>query len=186
MLEEKVLHTIKEHNLIEKGDNIVVGVSGGPDSITLINILKTLQKNIEFKVYVAHINHLIRQEAYIDQKYVEEYCSKNNIECFVKQINVDEIAKQDKIGTEEAGRKVRYDFFEEILKKTNSNKIATAHTANDNAETVLMNMIRGSGTSRTKRNTSTKRKHIYTTINTLYKTRNRTILFRRKIKSTNR
>lgn len=147
MLKEKVLKTIKEYNLIQTGDNIVIGVSGGPDSITLLSILQQIQSDIQFNIYVAHINHMIREEALEDQQYVEEYCKKNNLQCFVKQEKVEELAKKDKIGTEEAGRNLRYQFFNEVLEKTKSNKIATAHTANDNAETVLMNLMRGSGTT---------------------------------------
>lgn len=147
MLEEKVLQTIVKNKLIENGDKIVIGVSGGPDSITLLDVLIKLQSKIEFDIIVAHINHMIRAEALDDQKYVEEYCKNRNIPCFIKQAKVEEIAKREKIGTEEAGRNLRYKFFNEILEKTNSNKIATAHTKNDNAETVLMNILRGSGTS---------------------------------------
>lgn len=95
---------------------------------------------------VAHINHQIRKEADDDEEYVENYCKKNNIKFHVKRIDVIKFANTNKIGTEEAGRKIRYEFFEEILQKTNSNKIVTAHNKNDNAETVLMNIIRGSGT----------------------------------------
>ena len=90
---------------------------------------------------------MIRKEAIDDQKYVEEFCKNRKIPCFVKQVEIQDIAKKQKIGTEEAGRKIRYEFFDEILKQTNSNKIATAHTKNDNVETVLMNIIRGTGTS---------------------------------------
>lgn len=147
MLEELVLKTIKENNLINDGDSIVVGVSGGPDSITLLDILIKLQNKIKFNIVVAHINHMIRVEAIEDQKYVEEYCKTKNIPFYVKQESVEILAKNQKIGTEEAGRNLRYEFFNEILKKTNSNKIATAHTKNDNAETVLMNIIRGAGSS---------------------------------------
>lgn len=147
-MEEKILEIVKRYNLIENGDKIVVGVSGGPDSITLLNILKNIKEKeiIKFNLVVCHINHMIREEAVSDEKYVEEYCQKNNIEFFAKRIKVEEMAEKEKIGTEEAGRKARYEFFNEILNKTNANKIATAHTANDNAETVLMNIIRGSGT----------------------------------------
>lgn len=121
----------------------------GPDSICLLNILNEIKKDktIKFSIYVAHINHMIREEAIDDEEYVKEYCIKNNIQFFSKRIDIISESKKDKTGTEEAGRKARYDFFEEVLIKTNSNKIATAHTANDNAETVLMNIIRGSGTS---------------------------------------
>ena len=148
-MKEKILKTIKKYNLIKDGDKIVVGVSGGPDSITLLDLLLKLknQNIIKFDIVVCHINHMIREEATSDEEYVKEYCNKHNIECFVKRAEVEEIAKQNKMGTEETGRKIRYDFFYEILEKTKSNKIATAHNANDNAETVLMNIIRGCGTS---------------------------------------
>lgn len=146
MLEEVVLETINKNNLIKNEDSIVVGVSGGPDSITLLDILIKLQKQINFNIIVAHINHMIRADADEDQKYVENYCKKSNIPFYVKKENVELLAKNQKIGTEEAGRNLRYEFFNEILEKTKSNKIATAHTKNDNVETVLMNIIRGSGT----------------------------------------
>ena len=147
MLEEKVLQTIVKNKLIQNGDKIVIGVSGGPDSIALLDVLIKLQNKIKFDITVAHINHMIRDEAIDDQKYVEQYCKNKKIKCFVKQAKVEEVAKNQKIGTEEAGRNLRYEFFNEILEKTNSNKIATAHSKNDNAETVLMNILRGSGTS---------------------------------------
>lgn len=149
MLEQKILNTIKKYELIKNGDNIVVGVSGGPDSMALLNALINIRKNskLKFIITVAHINHMIRLEAEEETKYVQNFCNKNNIECFIKKEKVEEIAKIQKIGTEEAGRKVRYSFFDEVAKKVNANKIATAHNANDNAETVLMNIIRGSGTS---------------------------------------
>lgn len=146
MLEEVVLETINKNNLIENGDSIVVGVSGGPDSITLLDILIKLQKQIKFNIVVAHINHMIRIDADDDQKYVEDYCKKSNIPFYVRREKVEILAKNQKIGTEEAGRNLRYEFFNEVLQKTKSNKIATAHTKNDNVETVLMNIIRGSGT----------------------------------------
>ena len=82
-----------------------------------------------------------------ETKYVQEFCKKNDSTCYVKKEKVEELAKIQKIGTEEAGRKLRYSFFEGVLEKECANKIATAHTANDNAETVLMNIIRGTGTS---------------------------------------
>ena len=148
-MENKVLETIKKYNQIENGDSIVVGVSGGPDSICLLNILNEIKNKsiINFKINVAHINHMIREEAIDDENFVKEYCTKNNIPFFAKRIDILSKSKQEKAGTEETGRKARYEFFKEVMQKTNSNKIATAHTASDNAETVLMNIIRGSGTS---------------------------------------
>ncbi len=145
MLQEKVLNTIKKYNLIQKGDKIVIGVSGGPDSMCLLDILYCLKDQLEIEIIVAHINHMIRKEADEETKYVQKYCEKNDIPCFVKYADVTKIAEEKKLGTEEMGRKIRYDFFDEVLNKTRANKIATAHNINDNAETVLMNIIRGSG-----------------------------------------
>ena len=146
MLIEKVEKIIKEEKLIESGDRIVVGVSGGPDSICLLHVLEQIQKRgLNFEMFVAHINHMIRPNAILDEEYVEKYCEKRAIPVFIKRISVLEIAEKEKIGTEEAGRNVRYEFFEEVKEKTNSNKIATAHNSNDNAETVIMNLIRGCG-----------------------------------------
>ena len=146
-LSNKVLNTIKKYNLINEYDKIVVGVSGGPDSICLLNILNGLKCKLNFELYVAHINHMIREEAEEETEYVQNFCKKLGIECFVKRVDVISKSNNEKIGTEEAGRKVRYDFFEEVLERVGANKIATAHNSNDNAETVLMNIIRGSGTS---------------------------------------
>lgn len=148
-MNQKVLETIRKYNLIEDGDKIVLGVSGGPDSICMLDNLREVKEEqvIEFEIYVAHINHMIREEAIDDEKYVQEYCKKYNIECFVKRADVQKIASEKKIGTEEAGRKVRYDFFEEVLQKKESNKIAIAHNKNDKIETIIMHLLRGSGLS---------------------------------------
>ena len=145
-MKEKVIETIRKYNLIKDGDKAVIGVSGGPDSITLLNVLLEIKQEnlIDFGMCVCHVNHMIRKEAVSDEEFVLDFCKKNNIECFIKRIEIEKIAKENKQGTEETGRIARYDFFNEILEKTGSNKIATAHTANDNAETVLMNIIRGS------------------------------------------
>lgn len=148
MLEQKILKTIQKYELIEKGNTIVIGVSGGPDSMALLNILISLKesKKLDYTIVVAHINHGLRKEAEDETKYVENFCKKNNIKCYIKIKNVEELARRQKIGTEEAGRKLRYSFFEEVANLVNACKIVTAHNANDNAETVLMNIIRGTGT----------------------------------------
>ena len=147
MLEEKVLNTINKYNMIQSGDGIVIGVSGGPDSMTLLNILNNLKEKLNIKLYVAHINHSIRKEADEETEYVKDFCKKIDVEFFAKKVKVEEIAKELKIGTEEAGRNIRYEFFEEVAHTVGANKIATAHNLNDNAETVLMNIIRGTSVS---------------------------------------
>lgn len=147
MLEKEVLTTIKKYNMINKGDKVVIGVSGGPDSITLLNVLNKFKEKLNIKIYVAHINHSIRKEADEETEYVREFCKKIDVEFFCKKIDVESEAKKLKIGTEEAGRNIRYAFFEEVAEKVEANKIATAHNSNDNAETVLMNIIRGTSIS---------------------------------------
>ena len=148
-MEEKVLETIKKYNLIENGDSIVLAVSGGPDSIAMLNIFNDLkkQKILNFDFCVAHVNHMIREEAKEDELYVKKYCAKRGIPFYSKSIDVKKMANNNKIGTEEAGRYARYEFFDEVLKETESNKIAIAHNKNDKAETVIMNILRGSGIS---------------------------------------
>jgi len=146
-VEEQVYNCIKRYNLINNGDIILVGVSGGPDSICLLHVLNSIKEKLGIKISVAHINHMIREEADLETKYVQEFCKNLGIECFVKKIDVQEFAKTNKLGTEEAGRNIRYEFFDEISKIKKANKIATAHNSNDKAETVLLNILRGSGIS---------------------------------------
>ena len=142
---KKVLETITKYNLIESGDRIVLGVSGGPDSICMLEILNQLKEKIGFEIFVAHINHGIRENATIDEQYVENYCKKLNIEYYILKVKLKEFAKENKLGLEEAGRKIRYNFFDEVLEKTKSNKIAIAHNKNDRVETIILNILRGSG-----------------------------------------
>lgn len=146
-MKKKVLETIKKYNLIEKGDKMVLAVSGGPDSISMLNILNEIkeEKIIDFNICVAHVNHMIRKEAKEDEEYVKKYCKQKEIDFYSKSIDVQKIANNNKVGTEEAGRYARYKFFDEILEKTASNKIAIAHNKNDKAETIIMNLIRGTG-----------------------------------------
>ena len=145
IVEEKFLDTIKNNNLINSGDKIVVGVSGGPDSLTLLTLLNKYKSKFNYEIIVAHVNHLIRKDSTDDEQFVENYCKKNEIKFYCKRVNVQEIAKQQKKGEEEVGRNERYKFFDEICEKENANKIAIAHNMNDNAETMLLNLIRGTG-----------------------------------------
>ncbi len=145
MLKEEVLKTIETYNLIEKNDKIVIGVSGGPDSICLLHVLYDLKEKLGIEIVVAHVNHMLRDVADLETEYVQNFCKILGIECYVKKADILEISKTQKKGTEEVGRQVRYDFFDEVAKKTNSNKIATAHNSNDRAETVILNILRGSG-----------------------------------------
>lgn len=148
-MKEEVLETIKKYSMIENGEKLVLAVSGGPDSICMLDILNDIKNDetidINFEIVVAHVNHMIRKEAEEDEKYVKKYCEEKQIEFYSKSIDVQKMANNNKIGVEEAGRKARYDFFDEILEKTNAQKIAIAHNKNDKVETVLMHILRGSG-----------------------------------------
>ena len=146
IIEKKVIKTIVDNKLIEPNDKIVLAVSGGPDSICMFDIINKLRKReIDCQIVVVHVNHMIREEAHEDEKYVQKICEENDIEFYSKSIDVLNFANTSKIGVEEAGRIARYDFFDEVVKKTGSNKIAIAHNKNDKAETVIMNILRGSG-----------------------------------------
>ena len=163
-MKNKILGTIKKYNLIENGDKLVLGVSGGPDSIAMLNILNEIKMDkkidLNFEIVVAHINHMIRKEAGEDEQYVKNYCKKNGIEFYAKSIDVQKFACTNKIGTEEAGRLARYEFFQEILEKINANKIAIAHNKNDKVETMIMNAMRGSGISGLKGIEAKREKYI--------------------------
>ena len=135
----KIKNTIKKYELLSYEDKVLVGVSGGPDSITLLNILYELGYNL----CVAHINHQIREAANDDEEFVRAFCAERQIDFFVKRVRLKELDLG--MTLEETGRKIRYDFFYEIKEREGCTKIATAHNANDNAETVIMNLIRGSG-----------------------------------------
>lgn len=149
MIEEQILNTIKKYDLIKPNETVICGVSGGPDSMCMLDNLRKIKetKKIRFEIVVCHVNHLIREEAVEDEKYVINYCKKNKIKYYTKRIDVIQYANNKKQGTEEAGRNIRYEFFNEILKKENAQKIAIAHNKNDKVETIIMNILRGSGIS---------------------------------------
>lgn len=139
------MHNTIARKLVCDGDNIVAGISGGPDSMFLLELLVVLKQKVNFNVYVAHINHGIREEAIKDEALVKTYCQKHEIPFFVLHADVLKMARDEKISTEACGRNVRYNFFKEIMQKTGSKTLAIAHNMGDNAETVLLNILRGTG-----------------------------------------
>lgn len=148
---EKVKSDILISNCIEDNDSIVVAVSGGPDSMALLDMLYKFETefkekyNINYSIVVAHVNHMLRDESKDEKIYVENFCKLRSIQFYYLEKDVKNESLEHKMGTEEYARKVRYDFFEEVRLKTNSNKIAIAHNLNDNVETILLNVIRGCG-----------------------------------------
>lgn len=147
----KIKNNILENNMINDNDKIVVGLSGGPDSVFLIHALDYLKNmfktkySIEYDVIVCHVNHMIRKEAKQDELLAKEYAEKFGFKFYALEKDVVSIAKKEKISEEECGRNIRYEFFEKVLKENSGTKIAVAHNANDNAETVIHNFIRGTG-----------------------------------------
>lgn len=143
---ETVLDTIESNNMFDKGDKVVVAVSGGPDSLCLLHILHTFEDKLGIKLYAAHLNHCLRgKEADADEEFVKNFCKSINVEFRSKRVDVGEIAKRKNLSCESTGRKIRYEFFDEVKNDIGGNKIAIAHNANDQAETILMRIIRGSG-----------------------------------------
>lgn len=146
-MKEEVLETIRKYKLIENGDQLVIGLSGGPDSIVLLYVLLDIQENIDFNIHIAHVNHGVRGKAALaDEKFVESLAEDLNLPYYSRTVNMDKYALEKNISSEEAGREIRYGFFREILKKLksgNRGKIAVAHNKNDQAETLLMRFFRG-------------------------------------------
>lgn len=137
---------IKKHDMIREGDVVVAGVSGGADSVCLLFVLCALREDLGFNVKVCHVNHGIRgAEADADERFVQELCGRFGVECKVFHENVELIAAKRKQSVEEAGRFVRREAFERMCAGEMHAKIATAHHLNDNAETVLLNIARGTG-----------------------------------------
>lgn len=137
---------IDKHNMIQKGDRIVVGVSGGADSVCLFHVLLGLTPEYDLTLFVVHVNHGIRgTEAEEDEAYVKELCLAHNISCDLIKADVKALAVREGLTEEEAGRKVRYEAFYDCFHKNKCNKIAIAHNRNDNAETILFHLFRGSG-----------------------------------------
>lgn len=146
-MKNRVLNTIIENKLISEKDNIIVGVSGGPDSIFLLHILNQLKESLTFNIIVCHINHGVRgTESDEDENFVREVCNGFEIPFHSIKVNMDEYAKKHKLTSEEAGRELRYKFFRETLASyNNKGKIAVAHNKNDQAETLIMRFFRGTG-----------------------------------------
>ena len=141
-----LLKKIKQHNtycqLIKKGDRLVLGVSGGPDSVALLMIMADFQKKENLNLIVAHVNYGLRgQDSERDEKLVRELSQKLGLKVLVKKY----YAKKRAGNPEELMRDFRYSFFEEIRKKYRFDKVVVAHTLDDRVETFLMNLIRGSG-----------------------------------------
>lgn len=143
MLTAKVLRAVKEYGLIRKFDRIVLGVSGGPDSIALLYCLCALKEEYRLTLHIAHLNHMLRPgDSAKDAEFVRALANKLGLACTIKKVNVKALRKGS---LEETARRARWDFFLETAKRIKADKIALGHTLDDQAETVLMRVLRGSG-----------------------------------------
>lgn len=145
-MENAVKRTIQKHQLLCKGDGVIIGLSGGADSSALLVVLKKLSGELNLKLAAIHVNHQLRgEEALRDQIFAEKLCHRLEIPFKVVSVDVGNVAKTKGISFEMAGRDVRYEAFEAYRQALGYEKIAVAHHLNDQAETVLQRLIRGSG-----------------------------------------
>ncbi len=143
---KQMLETIYNHQLIEKGDKIVVGLSGGPDSLALIHALYHFKENLNIELVAVHINHMFRGAlADGDEAFVKAFCERYQIPFYSYRIDVSEYAKEVGTSFEDAGRRVRYEYFQKVLIKEKAHKIAVAQNRNDLIETFFINLFRGAG-----------------------------------------
>lgn len=141
-MNDKVLKTVKKYNMLSKGDRVLIGVSGGADSIALLEFFVSVKEKYDLDICVAHIEHGIRGEDSVnDAEFVKNYCKKLGVNFYLKTIDAPNLAKKAKMGVEEYSRMARYDFFNTI----ECDKIATAHNLTDNIETLLFRLARGTG-----------------------------------------
>ncbi|MBR6510424.1 MAG: tRNA lysidine(34) synthetase TilS [Clostridia bacterium] len=141
-MKKQVISAIERFSLFEKGENITVALSGGADSMALLYVLLELKDSLKITVSAAHLNHQIRgEEALRDENFVKEQCEKLGVPLLIERAEVLKLAKEQNLSVELAARKIRYEFLERV----NIDKVATAHTASDNLETVIFNITRGSG-----------------------------------------
>jgi len=144
----EVFETISKFGMIQRKDAVLAGVSGGPDSVTLVRVLLYLKKKMNFTTLgIVHLNHGLRgEESLRDETFAKNLASQFSLPFFNKKMDIGALAKKEQLSIEEAGRNARYAFFTKIAATKGFTKIATGHTLDDNAEQVLMNLLRGSGT----------------------------------------
>jgi tRNA(Ile)-lysidine synthase len=143
---DQVRHSVEEHGLLEPGATVVVGVSGGPDSLTLLHVLKRLAAEYDLMLHVAHLNHGLRgTDADADAEYVRELAAGWGLPASIERVNVRSMGRDYGLAVEEAARRARYAFLGRVAKDVGARHVAVGHNADDQAETVLMHWIRGSG-----------------------------------------
>ncbi|MCX7879614.1 MAG: tRNA lysidine(34) synthetase TilS [Ignavibacteria bacterium] len=143
---DKFSQVLAKEFLLKENSRLVIAVSGGIDSVTLLDSFSKVKENLNLELAIAHLNHRLRgQDSDLDEEFVKELASSYSLPCFCKEVDVRNYATSNNINIEEAGRILRYEFFVEVANLFGARYIATAHNMNDQAETVLMNIVRGCG-----------------------------------------
>ena len=142
---DRILDYIKEHKLIKQGEIIGVAVSGGRDSMALLHFLHENREMFECQVIAINIDHCIREHSFADSAFVMDYCKENNIKAYTFKVDAVKLARDEKLSIEAGARNARYNTFEALIKKGLVDKIALAHHMYDQAETILLNLLRGCG-----------------------------------------
>lgn len=138
--------TIERFAMLAPGDRVLIGVSGGPDSLSLLYALHALRDPLSLDLHVAHLNHRLRRAAAADARFVAETAARLDIPCTVEAIDVRAVKQRTGLSLEHAARQERYRFFARVAASIGASVVATAHTADDNVETVLLHLLRGAGT----------------------------------------
>ncbi len=145
-LRQQVQETIHRYQMLQAGERVLVAVSGGPDSVGLLHLLCWLSDELGIELAVAHLNHQLRgEQADQDEAYVRRLCADWDLPCYVTCENIREQARQKGISLEEAGRCARYEYFSTLADQHGLHRVALGHTATDRVETLLINLLRGSG-----------------------------------------
>ncbi len=146
-LKTRVLHFIQEQRLVSKSETLLVAVSGGPDSVCLLHILLQLKDKLGIELHVAHLNHQLRgADSEADARYVAELARRMGIPVTVEQRDVSSFQVEHRLSPEEAAREVRYAYLAEVARDIGAGRVAVGHTLDDHIETILMHIVRGSGT----------------------------------------
>lgn len=145
-VKERFLSALKKRGMVEEGDKVLLAVSGGADSICMLNLFAEIAPKLKLELYVAHLNHMLRgSESEADAKYVESLCLKLGIKAVTGERNAKAYQQKHRLSPEEAAREVRYEFLAETAENLGVDTIAIGHTQSDNSETILMNILRGTG-----------------------------------------
>ena len=144
-LEQKTRQFMKQFHMLPEGTGVVIGLSGGADSVALLEVLCSLREELNLRLAAVHVHHGIREEAQKDADFCEELCIKKNVRFFCEYVDVPNMSEEQGLSLEEAGRNARYQIFEQYRQQLQMDVIAVAHHQNDQAETMLFQLFRGSG-----------------------------------------